>query len=70
MKEFDEFFESKDADLQKIDLDRLKRKFKANPEFYCSVGSALVDYDFRHRETIISRIVALLGELGLVKGDK
>jgi len=70
IRQADEFFDSKGPDSQKTELDRLKLKFKSKLDYYCSVGSALVDYDARRREIITSQIVGLLGELGLVKGEK
>lgn len=70
LKEFDEGFDLKEPQYQKTAVDRLKRKFKADIDFYCSVGSSLVDYDFQSREAAVRRVLLLLSELGLVKGEK
>lgn len=69
LEELDGSFVSKDAEARKSAVDRLKQKFNEHLDFYCSVGSALVDYDFCSREATVSRILKLFRELGLVKGD-
>ncbi|WP_158673425.1 hypothetical protein [Bosea sp. FBZP-16] len=69
LEELDGSFVSKDAEARKSTVDRLKQKFEDQLDFYCSVGSALVDYDFRSREATVARILELFRELGLVKGE-